>query len=213
MALNYDDLVASKSVLGSLSYWMNWTLLDAPGALEDAQAFIYGLLRVREMRSSATLAIGLGDSTEPLPSDFLEPVSLWSPRSRTYIKPTHEAFLHNMQDTDSDGVLIDSVQTWYAIFDQAFNFDAKADEAVNLKLIYMKRPALLGPGVAGTNWLTVRYPNIVRAAALGHAWQQRINETESKAWLDRAVALIGAANAESDLSRMGADYPIEVRDG
>lgn len=213
MALNYDDLVASKTTVGSIAYWMNWTLADAAGAMEDAQAFIYGLLRTREMRASATLVVTQGNATVALPASFLEPKALWNPRTLSWIKQTDERALLQMRSVDSDGALIESTLIWYSIYDEVINFDAKSDAAVSLPMIYMKRPANLSTGAGATNWLTTRYPNIVRAAALGHAWQQRINDTESEKWLGRAAALIGAANAEADLSLMGADYPIEVRDG
>jgi hypothetical protein len=87
MAMNYADLVADKSTAGSIANWFNYSRLDLPNVLEEAQKLLYQHLRVREMRSAWTFGLKEGRSRIALPSDFLDPSGVMLCPSK-YLKPT-----------------------------------------------------------------------------------------------------------------------------
>lgn len=205
MAMNYTDLIAAKTNTGSVKYWINYDPVPVEAVIEDAEAFIYSRLRVREMRASTTLSLASGDSTEALPTGFLDPISMVDKNPGTPIVQVEEGRLLELRSYDeTTGLMTSGVPGRYAIFDEVFNFDVRADAARSLVLVYYKRPTALGASNA-TNWLTTRYPNLLRAAILAHAADFRQDDGNYKRWMERAAALITAANAESDLSRRGTN--------
>lgn len=98
-----------------------------------------------------------------------------------------------------DGALEDGTPSHVAVFNELFQFDCKADEARKLDLAFYKTPTALGASNT-TNFLTSRYPNILRVGCqAGAASFEKDEEYEKK--LAELVGLIEAANAESDLGR------------
>ena len=77
MAMTYTGLIGAKTSSASLKHWANYALLPTEELILDAEAQIYSLMRVREMRAEATLSIALNDSTEALPTGFLDPIGLF----------------------------------------------------------------------------------------------------------------------------------------
>lgn len=209
MAMTYSDLIAAKTNTESLAYWVNSTNLPVTSLLTDAQAFIYSQLRVREMRGSASLEILTGDSQKSFPSDFLDPIVMRD-NYGSKIRQFEESALIRARSYDSSGVLQSGLISRYAMFDENFQFDCKSSQTttVYFQLLYYKQPTALGPGNQ-TNFLTTRYPHLLRQTliAMAHAWRGDA-ELENSA-LKKAVAYITSANEESDLSRRGADYPVE----
>lgn len=207
MAMTYDALTAAKTNPGSIAYRLNWSLLPIEDVMEDAQAFIYGNLRTREMRASATLTIALNASSVALPSGFLDPLGLFDERGDE-IHLWDERNLTKKRRFDSAGALTVGRVSVYGIFNEAVNFDVRSNKAVSYTMLYYKRPDNLGPSNQ-TNWLTTRYPNVLRAALMAYAYDARKEELEFRTYLAQAVALIQAANEEADLSRRGSDFPVE----
>lgn len=209
MAMTYSGLTAAKTVSTSVAYWVNYALLPVDQLLTDAQAFIYQQMRVREMRASAPLSIAQYDSSVALPADFLDPIGLLDER-RDAIRQIDELSLERMRVISSGQISTGEIQQ-YAIYDEAFNFDVRATAATTLRLLYYKKPADLGPSNE-TNFLTTRYPHILRAAVLAEAFEFRQDDGAANKWRTKAVGFIEAANQQDDLSRRGADYPVEITD-
>jgi hypothetical protein len=273
MAMNFNDLIGPKSRAGSIQSFVRYARVPGEVVLEEAQALIYGQLRIREMRSSALITLSLEAFTAALPTGFLEPISMqdmegWNVIPDGYVSED-QINRKRLYDTDVtttlsgtitagatslsvasaaefssadpftiligsevmlvtagqgtttwtvtrgyggttaaahtsgatvDGRLESGTPTNVAVFDELFQFDCKADEARTLSLVYFKTPTLLSASNS-TNFLTRRYPNILRVACQAGAASFMKDAEEFSAREAELLALINAANAESDLGK------------
>jgi hypothetical protein len=74
MAMTYTSLSGAKSVSGALANWVDYTLLDVPPIIDEAQTLLYSTLRCREMLTDIQFSIPLGGSSIALPARFLDPI-------------------------------------------------------------------------------------------------------------------------------------------
>src|ERR1700720_4192005 len=74
MAMSYSSLSGAKGSSGSVANWVDYTRLDVPVIIDEAQTLLYTLLRTREMRTDFTFTLTLGQSFFPLPARFLDPI-------------------------------------------------------------------------------------------------------------------------------------------
>lgn len=76
MAMTYTSLVATKGTVGSIANWVNYSKVETnlPTILDEAQALIYQLLRVREMQTTMHFKMTAGLSRYALPARFLDPI-------------------------------------------------------------------------------------------------------------------------------------------
>jgi hypothetical protein len=212
MAMTYSNLVDSKSNTESVAYWVNSTILPVTSILTDAQAFIYSQLRVREMRGYAGLSIVVGASFVDLPTGFLGPIVMLD-QYGTKIRLFEESMLWRSRAFDTNGALQRGPISRYAIFDEKAQFDVGSDVVTTFSYIYYKLPTALGTGNE-TNFLTTRYPHLLRQACIAMAYAFLKDFEGEKNALAKVVSFIQSANEESDLSRFGGDYPVEdMRDG
>lgn len=212
MAMTYSNLIDSKSNTESVAYWVNSTILPVTSILTDAQAFIYSQLRVREMRGYADLTVSVGTSWVELPTGFLGPIVLLD-NYGVKIRLFEESMLWRARSFDSDGVIQRGPISRYAIFDEKAQFDTGSDVATSFPYLYYKLPTALGTGNE-TNFLTTRYPHLLRQACVAMAYSFLKDFEAEKSALAKVVSFIQSANEESDLSRFGGDYPVEdMRDG
>lgn len=207
MAMNYGSLVGSKTAEGSIRRWVNYEPTPAEDCLLDAQKLIYSQLRVREMRTVSTIALLTGAETAPLPTGFLDPIILLGPDGEEIILREERDYLMNSRilDTDAHLQVADGRPTEYAIYNEVLNFNMEANAAMNFVYAYYKFQADLS-GDAPTNFLTTRYPHMLREACLTSAFNFRKEYDAAAKAEARVVALIMAANAESDLTRNGTRY-------
>lgn len=101
--------------------------------------------------------------------------------------------------------LIASSPSIWAIFDEAIQFDAAAVEAFQARLLYYRSPPLLS-ATNPTNFITSRYPTLIRAATMASAASYMKDDEEEQKWMQKLSALIDATNAESDLMYRGAEF-------
>jgi hypothetical protein len=193
-------LIADKATAGSIRSWINHSLLDVVQIVEEAEALLAQTLRVREMRASVTLALGVGESLKALPAGFLDPISLRDVTNQITLRLRAEADLENLRRYDN-AVLASGMPANYAIFDEALQFDLQYDAAASLRLVHYRRWTPLA--VANTNFLTDRYPHLLRTACLAQAYAFRNNDTRAQLELQKLAPLIAKTNAESDLSYRG----------
>jgi hypothetical protein len=72
MAMTYTSLTAAKGITGSVANWVNYTKLDIPVIVDEAQAMIYTYMRTREMTSQFQFNVPIYGSVASLPANFLD---------------------------------------------------------------------------------------------------------------------------------------------
>ena len=108
MAMTYTSLTASKGVSGSIANWVNYTLLDIPPIVDEAQTLLYGLgLRTREMMMGGQFLLAVGQSIQPLPTGFLDPIGrMFFSSFNDYCRHKDSAFVQNSRNyTELSGTL------------------------------------------------------------------------------------------------------------
>mgnify|MGYP000176128413 CR=1 FL=1 len=203
MAMTYTTLVADKSTPGSIKAWANYSKLDSETILADAQALIYQTLRVREMKATAELSMAVGDSSKALPTGFLDPCPPLSDKlNQRYEHVTLEQLMA-ARIYDEAPTLISAQPCRFAIDGTTLQFESKFDTATTLVLVHYATPTALGSGNP-SNFLTDRYPHILRTACLAYAADFMDNDARYQRYASRLIGQIELTNAESDLSLRGA---------
>jgi hypothetical protein len=205
--MDYGTLIGPKETAGSIRSWINYGLIDAEGVLLDAQSYIYGLLRVREMQAEATLTIAADATYVALPARFLDPLlAVYHDGYGEIVQKSPQAVQRNRVWTeDGDGTLEADRPLEYAIWDERMNFAVKSDDDYTASMLFYRRPEYLGPGAAkSTNFLTTRYPALLRRACIMFASDYRDdNERYSRA-KQQLDQMIVTANIENEFVRRGS---------
>lgn len=200
--MDYAQLVADKSNRSSIKGWLNWDIAPSADILAEAEAFIYSQLRVREMKKLLQgVQIASGSKSYALPSDFIASISfrrIGQYAGRIDIFDSDHMESRNIIDANGD--FISAVPMCCQIIEDppVAYFDCKALADIPLRLVYWRRlPALSVSNT--TNFLTNRYPLLLRAACLaqGFAFKKEANLASENRQM--AADLIFSANAEYDL--------------
>ena len=74
--MSYNSLTAAKGTSGSIATWTNYTLLDTPVVVDEAQSLLWSeaRMRVREMKKTYDFTLALNQAYLPLPANFLDPI-------------------------------------------------------------------------------------------------------------------------------------------
>jgi len=213
MAVTYSGLLGGKTVAGSLKNLVNYERIDPATTITEAEAYIFGALRVREMRKVTTITQTAGTSKDAsLPSDFLDPILVVGYRNLGPLQnSTMEELIgrRRIYAEAEDGTLEESTQAYFAIFNDKINFDCVAEETVTYTMAYYGSNALSLTNE--TNFLTIRYPSILLAAVRYYAYLHMENDTEAGNWKKITDELIARANIETDFTLRGADFMVTVR--
>jgi hypothetical protein len=202
MAITYSVLTGVKTTTGSIASWVNRSDLPTDNILLEAEAWIYQRLRVREMVTDATFTFDDNTSSEALPSAFLDPIQFvpyeWG-TPLPYVSP--ENF---QQPRTSAGVIFDGSPSCWTIIGTTAHIDATIDDSDNYsgRLMYYAQPDALS-SVNTTNFLTTRYPTLLRMACMGFAYQFMKDTPRTQEYLGYAMAAIQEAAATNDLYRRG----------
>jgi len=94
---------------------------------------------------------------------------------------------------------------------EALFFDCAFAQATNCNLQYFQSLPILS-AANPTNFLTNRYPHLLRKACTAQAWDFLRNDTEYQKDVAALTALIEQVNAESDLLMRGATFDTYVHD-
>jgi hypothetical protein len=204
MPMTYTILTGTKDTEGSIKYFVRHTEVPSDYILERAQDAIYQILRVREMLTKVEGAIAEDATYLAIPSDMLEPIAFvrrGSYQGRITILD-QEHFESRVGENADDSNNPYPGTPVFATYDKTnFYFDAKADQAYAYRLWYMQKPALLASSSNETNFLTLRYPNILEAMCKHYAWEHRGDEGKAAGELEKAMAYITKANEEYDMFR------------
>lgn len=204
MPMTFTQLTGAHTTEGSIRNWVNRASVPAETILTMAEAEIFSRLRVREMRTRTTLTVAAAASSVALPTNFLDPISL-KDRYKVDLTLTDQDDFEDKCDVDSDFALIEGDPTFYAIFNEAFNFNTKMEEERQFTLHYFKQPTALS-GTNETNFLTTRYPHVLlagcRMAAELYAKNWTARDQAEKDLL-KAIATIAV---NDDLTYRGAVF-------
>jgi hypothetical protein len=205
MALtNYNTLVAAKTAAGSIKRQVNYAHIDSEVVLENAQTLLYSMLRVREMRALATLTMSVGDSTKALPGGYLDPIGKLRDTEHFEYEQRSEDQLVRSRVYDANGALTSGQPTFWTVLDELIQFDVKFATQKTLYLAYYKQPDLL-TAEQGTNWLTNRYPHLLRQSCTVQAHAFMKNWAGYNEELEVLGPMVERVNVEADLSYRGAD--------
>lgn len=107
MAMTYTSLVANKGISGSIANWVSYSRLDLPPIIDEAQALLYAVLRVREMLTEYVFRVPSGNSEAALPARFLDPIgAIHVPTQNTEIRHRdHGLLLKARSYTTTSGTL------------------------------------------------------------------------------------------------------------
>src|SRR5882672_6086877 len=109
MTMNYTSLVAPKGTAGSIANFISYGKVtpEVPVILDEAQALLYTLLRVREMRTKVRFLMPQGNAVFPLPARFLDPINrMFIPDWNLPLDHKDESFLsQNRSYTPTTGSL------------------------------------------------------------------------------------------------------------
>lgn len=199
--MNYTQLVAPKTTANSIAAWLNWDLAPATDILAEAEAALYSQLRVREMKALATGTIATGALTLSMPADFIASLSFRRTGSTAgKINILDSEHMEGRNQIDGDGVFIEGVPTECQIIGDppVAYLNCEANDDFPYRLVYFKRPTALASGNL-TNFLTVRYPKLLRVACLmeGHFFKKE--HELARTYETRVEEMIYKANSEYDL--------------
>lgn len=201
MAINFTTLTGAKSTESSIKYWVNHGLVPSADILTEAQAWIYERLRVREMIATATVTAAIGASTFTLPTRFLEPIRLLPDGWGESLPFVHEN-LHQRY-RDEDGNLEEGDPSEWTIADEVGVFDSELTTAFSGRMTFYQTPAALVVTTNETNFLTTRFPTMLRYACMAFGYDARKRRADATEMKVLAMAEIEEANRESDRGRRG----------
>jgi hypothetical protein len=107
--------------------------------------------------------------------------------------------------------LIQGTPIYWGVWDETIFFDVAFAQASNCNLQYFKALPILS-STNTTNFLTSRYPHLLRKACTAQAWDFMRNDAEYQKDVAALTALIEQANAEGDLLYRGATFDTYLHD-
>lgn len=105
--------------------------------------------------------------------------------------------------------LIPSCPMAWSIWQESMKFDAAFDTATSFKLLYYRSPKPLS-AANETNWLTNRYPMLMRKACVTAAADFMKDDAEYTKNLTALSALVQSTAAENDMIYRGSDLETET---
>lgn len=193
----YTTLTGLKTVSGSIANWVNRSDLPTTEILTEAEALIYETLRVREMQARATLTFALSTQTASLPTGFLDPLGYRPYEWGDDLPFVHENGLNEYRD--SSGTLESGTPSQWTIIGETAYVNVLPSEAFSGTLLYYKTPTALS-GSNETNFLTSRYPSLLRYACMAKAYEHMKNDLAAS-YLQLAMQSIAKANASNEMWR------------
>lgn len=203
MSITFTVLTGTKTTAGSLANWVNRSDLPTSIILAEAEAMIYETLRVREMTAREVLTFPAATQTVALPTGFLDPISY---RPYEWGAPLPFVFEDALDEArDATGTLQTGSPSKWAIVGETAYVDVLPSAAFSGILLYYKTPTALS-GSNETNFLTVRYPSLLRYACMAKAYEH-MKAADAANYLALAMQSIAAANASNEMWRRDQYIP------
>lgn len=108
--------------------------------------------------------------------------------------------------------LVSGSATTWAIWDGSVQFDSAFDTATACRLLYYRQPILLSANVQ-SNFITSRYPTLLRTACMASAANFMRDDTEYQKQVGALNNLIQSAATADDLSYRGANFGTDTPNG
>jgi hypothetical protein len=195
----WTTLTGSKTTEGSIRNWLNRGDIPVTTILEEAEAWIYQRLRVREMHADEAFVFDGGEYQEPLPEGFLDPISFkpyaWG---GTPLRFEHEDTFRASRDPD--GELAEGTPSQWRIVGETAEVNVICADDFGGRLLYYKQPAPLSSGNP-TNFLTSRYPTLLRTVCMGKGYEHMKKGQDAVAYLTKAGADIAEAAQTNEMFR------------
>lgn len=202
--MDYSTLVAGPDVKGSIQYWINYARIDSDGILEEAQAWIYSKIRTRDMIASEDIVISIGVSTASFPSGYLDALQFGIPGYMNKLRLKDVEWFRTHLGWDESADLPEGVPTYWCDFNSAINLNTKADQDYTAKMLFYRCPAALSSSNA-TNFLTIRYPTLLRRACLMFAAEARKEYDLFDREEMRALQAVKEVMVEDDAAKRGME--------
>ena len=127
---DYTTLVGLRTVDGSIKAWLNNSTIPSETVLEEAEAYLWSRLRVREMLATTTGTLGSATETIVLPSDYLRMERLaFTGEWAQELDRADPGRLEAMYRWDENGTRLEGLPTAYASFGTILQLDSPADQA------------------------------------------------------------------------------------
>jgi hypothetical protein len=107
--------------------------------------------------------------------------------------------------------LVQGTPRYWGVWEETIFFDVAFAQATNCNLQFFKSLPMLS-SANPTNFLSNRYPHLLRKAATAQAWDFLRNDAEYQKDVAALAALVEQANAEGDLMYRGAAFDTYLHD-
>jgi hypothetical protein len=107
--------------------------------------------------------------------------------------------------------LVQGMPMYWGVWDETIFFDVAFSQQTNCNLQYFKALPLLSTANP-VNFLTNRYPHLLRKACTAQAWDFLRNDTEYQKDVAALTVLVEQVNAEGDLLYRGAQFDTYLHD-
>lgn len=211
--MNYAELISGTGSAGSIATWANHAALQtaAPTIVTEAEAFIYRRLRHWQMLTSTSGTMTASGATLTLPADYLEDKAFYftgTAFGRLKRRTMQEVLSH--YSYDGSGNRVYTKPSEYFNDKSNLQFDAPTNTTYPFMLWYYQQPAALGTGTGlTTNFLTGKYPRLMRAACMTQAAEfmkdAGVGSYDRTYWANMTQVELDAAQKESDLNERSAD--------
>lgn len=195
--MNYTTLVADRDVNSSIKNWINYGRIDSEAILTEAQAWIYSKIRLPEMVATASVSITSGASTAVLPTGYRDPIQFGIPGQMHRMILKDVEWFRGHLAWDENAVLPDGLPTYWCRVGDLIQLNTLADQAYTASMTYYKTPTALSVSNE-TNWLTEKYPTLVRRTCLMFAAEFRKEFDVFDREEQRALAAIKEIRIEGD---------------
>jgi len=202
--MDYSTLVAGPDVKGSIQYWINYARIDSESIIEEAQAWIYSKIRTRDMIAADDVSISSGASSASFPDRYLDPLHLGIPGFINRLRLKDVEWFRTCLAWDERAALPEGLPTYWCDFNSTINLNTASDQGYTAKMVYYRRPSPLSL-TNTTNFLTSRYPTLVRRACLMFAAEARKEYDLYDRLEVRALQATKEAMEEDDLAKRGLE--------
>lgn len=196
---NYTDLVnTDKTTEGSIRQWINNSTVPPGTILTEAEAWLYERIRTHEMlKIDTSLTMSVGVATLTLPSDFLQARSFFITGGADFsygrLRPKMPEEVEASFGYNGATRVNTRPDIYYVHGGTTIEFDVPADKTYTTRLLYYAIPTALGSGNT-INFLTQRYPRLLRAVCVAFANEFLKDQKEKLYWLQLAMAIVQEVN-------------------